>query len=512
MKSRTQVERAAPLRSGIARDFLTAYESRDFGRARSLLSEHGLFLWFNTDAHQLGRVIEEIVRADNTQRDTAFGFHLFLSFMQSGSSFDPSAFPAASTTSAPQAVALPVAYAFELRLRGHVREAHEHSQRLFQNASLIQPFADSRDGWAQLVALQRGITAMLAGELTEALHFFQEARTRATTPGLEFLLRDALAKSALIHAAFGDPVEAEILLRQAERVFRTESWAEAVIDATVQLSSVLLEVDAAQASILLSELDLSQVGEMWPFYAHAQYRVCENAGSHSQAAKTTAQLKALPFPRVEGQGYNGSVFHLAEASNCVASGSLKQARAHLAHADPDFVLTRIIRVLIETQVGSFQKAIDLAHDTREATVFLRRLEVWRISVIAHAYMMLGEESHAVEALKAVEAFPRPLLPHEAEFFSSELRVLGEMTLPRWPAATKPETTYMDRLPNQDTQLTDREHEVLRALATDKSRKDVAADLFISLNTLKSQIRAVYRKLGASSREEALRNATTRGLL
>ncbi|MGO2141639.1 MAG: helix-turn-helix transcriptional regulator [Leucobacter sp.] len=37
-------------------------------------------------------------------------------------------------------------------------------------------------------------------------------------------------------------------------------------------------------------------------------------------------------------------------------------------------------------------------------------------------------------------------------------------------------------------------------------------LFVTLNTVKSQLRSVYRKLGASSRDEALRNATSRGLI
>jgi LuxR family transcriptional regulator, maltose regulon positive regulatory protein len=35
-----------------------------------------------------------------------------------------------------------------------------------------------------------------------------------------------------------------------------------------------------------------------------------------------------------------------------------------------------------------------------------------------------------------------------------------------------------------------------------SLRELAADLFVTLNTLKAHLRAIYRNLGAESREEA----------
>ena len=61
-------------------------------------------------------------------------------------------------------------------------------------------------------------------------------------------------------------------------------------------------------------------------------------------------------------------------------------------------------------------------------------------------------------------------------------------------------------------LTPRESEVLGALRTDASQARIAADLGVSANTVKSQTRTLYRKLGASTREEALRAAYLQGLL
>jgi LuxR family maltose regulon positive regulatory protein len=41
---------------------------------------------------------------------------------------------------------------------------------------------------------------------------------------------------------------------------------------------------------------------------------------------------------------------------------------------------------------------------------------------------------------------------------------------------------------------------------------LAADLFVPLNTLKTHLRAIYRKLGAQSREEAVIRAREGGLI
>ncbi|WP_284253491.1 LuxR family transcriptional regulator [Pseudolysinimonas kribbensis] len=61
-------------------------------------------------------------------------------------------------------------------------------------------------------------------------------------------------------------------------------------------------------------------------------------------------------------------------------------------------------------------------------------------------------------------------------------------------------------------LTRRETEVLEKLSTNASQADIARALSVSTNTVKSQVRSLYRKLGASQRDEALRAAYLQGLL
>ena len=61
-------------------------------------------------------------------------------------------------------------------------------------------------------------------------------------------------------------------------------------------------------------------------------------------------------------------------------------------------------------------------------------------------------------------------------------------------------------------LTDRELTILRMLPAPGSLRELAADLFVTPNTLKTHLRAIYRKLGAESREEAVIRAREGGLI
>ncbi len=71
-----------------------------------------------------------------------------------------------------------------------------------------------------------------------------------------------------------------------------------------------------------------------------------------------------------------------------------------------------------------------------------------------------------------------------------------------------------RSPNQKTAgtvhvepLTDREREVLHLLRSDLSLREIAGELYISHNTIKSYTQSIYRKLGVRSRSAALETAS-----
>jgi LuxR family transcriptional regulator, maltose regulon positive regulatory protein len=55
-------------------------------------------------------------------------------------------------------------------------------------------------------------------------------------------------------------------------------------------------------------------------------------------------------------------------------------------------------------------------------------------------------------------------------------------------------------------LTDRELAVLRLLPSKLTHREIANELFVSLNTVKSHVRAIYRKMNVTSRVGALDKA------
>ncbi|MEO6626981.1 MAG: LuxR C-terminal-related transcriptional regulator, partial [Aquihabitans sp.] len=62
------------------------------------------------------------------------------------------------------------------------------------------------------------------------------------------------------------------------------------------------------------------------------------------------------------------------------------------------------------------------------------------------------------------------------------------------------------------QLTDRELAVLRYLPTTMSQRGIASELYVSLNTVKTHCRAIYRKLDATDRKAAVQAARDHDLL
>ncbi len=81
------------------------------------------------------------------------------------------------------------------------------------------------------------------------------------------------------------------------------------------------------------------------------------------------------------------------------------------------------------------------------------------------------------------------------------RVLAQATSPA-PA----------RASHEDVSLTDREREVLAAVARGERSKEIAMHLGISERTVKAHLASIYEKLGVDSRAGAIAAAAQRGLL
>lgn len=67
-----------------------------------------------------------------------------------------------------------------------------------------------------------------------------------------------------------------------------------------------------------------------------------------------------------------------------------------------------------------------------------------------------------------------------------------------------------RTPYED--LSERELAVLRLLATDLTQREIGQELYVSLNTVKTHVKSIFRKLDVASRPDAVSRARELRLL
>lgn len=211
----------------------------------------------------------------------------------------------------------------------------------------MHPFAVSRAGWKLHVPVQVGVSGILAGDFTCALTAFTEAQLHPPLPAFSFLSRDALVKTALIHAAFGNVTTAKAHLERADQLPRTSSWIESQIDAHHDFAALLSEVDAQHQPLeSLQSINLHDVGEMWPFYVLATSQLCQSIGQYDELEHRLNMLDTMSFPKVDGEGFSGSIIPLEKALLAMRSGRVAEAQELIHRADTRFAYARLIQAAL----------------------------------------------------------------------------------------------------------------------------------------------------------------------
>ncbi|HJR25918.1 MAG TPA: LuxR C-terminal-related transcriptional regulator [Acidimicrobiales bacterium] len=110
-----------------------------------------------------------------------------------------------------------------------------------------------------------------------------------------------------------------------------------------------------------------------------------------------------------------------------------------------------------------------------------------------------DEARALVDRAAQLVAPVPYIPRERQLEAVRGRLGSDPRPRRAPAASV-------------EQLTGREMSVLRLLPSGLTPREIAEELYLSHNTIKTHTRGLYRKLGVASRHEAVEEARRRGLL
>jgi LuxR family transcriptional regulator, maltose regulon positive regulatory protein len=126
-----------------------------------------------------------------------------------------------------------------------------------------------------------------------------------------------------------------------------------------------------------------------------------------------------------------------------------------------------------------------------------------LTALAEAELAGGDRRAAAAALSEADEIMRtePVLPGVAAALRSAQERIGRgaVALARRDGALA-------------EQLTERELTILRALQGPLNRREIGAELYLSVNTIKGYTKSLYRKLDAASRPEAVRRGRQLGLI
>jgi LuxR family transcriptional regulator, maltose regulon positive regulatory protein len=190
-----------------------------------------------------------------------------------------------------------------------------------------------------------------------------------------------------------------------------------------------------------------------------------------------------------------------------APGAVALARLRLAEGDPAAAVSTLSPFLDGTM-----PAADLA----------TRIRAWLLHALAsHA---LDDVDQAAASLRHAVDLAEPE-DHRRSFL--DLGAPGRALVARyrdwvdvaWPfldelaqAALDPAPAAVSPMPALIERLSDRERAVLRYLPTMLTFVEIGSELYISVNTTKSHVRSIYRKLGVVGRRDAVRRARQLQLL
>ena len=125
--------------------------------------------------------------------------------------------------------------------------------------------------------------------------------------------------------------------------------------------------------------------------------------------------------------------------------------------------------------------------------------------IADALLVYAPVRRALESLMSARG-----LVEEARLLLAECADPGAVAVELEEVARS--LTPAHRRIDGDSELTERELEVLRYLADGISKRDIGTELFLSYNTIHSHTRSIYQKLRVSSRDAAVARARELGAL
>jgi len=414
------------------------------------------------------------------------------------------------------------------RLDGDLGSAVERGRSLLHEGKLETRSVDP--GLRALALVQLGIAELWAGDAEEAERHLERGRGAAAEAGQHWLVLMAIAHLALLGATTNDYARSARLAGDAIALAEAQGW-----DRTWPAGAAYLALAAAEFLWDRSD-DAVQTLEQ-----------CRAALGGTQERPLRAGLALVRSVALDRQGALDSAlavleagveelgdwplmpswrnqFAVREAVIRAALGEREQAARLVGGSDgkPASLAAAVVLGQLRLAEGKAEAARELLAPWRsdlEQTRTPSSVQGWVVDALARDVLAdhAGAAASLEQALERAEPsgvrwalldFGRPLQPlltrqlrrgtaHRA-LVGELLEALDGRSRPTAPFAVEP--------------LSPRERAVLRYLPTMMSNQEIASELFISVNTVKTHLKAIYRKLDVADRREAVRRARALELL
>lgn len=214
-------------------------------------------------------------------------------------------------------------------------------------------------------------------------------------------------------------------------------------------------------------------------------------------------------------------YHRVQAELLLAAGRPEEARTHVADliAEPGTsvaVCVGTLRTRVRLALGEADESdLEVPPGLDDVALPVR---LARLLVVADVHLALGDHDAAIDIGRDAVALGLAAGFRATLGRSSAVRSLGRLLAPRGEEAVVDQILAMTAGgdPDESTAatvfLSDKENEVLAFLPTHLSYAGIAAELFVSVNTVKFHLKNVYGKLGVNDRAGAVHRARELGLI
>ncbi|WP_243229118.1 helix-turn-helix transcriptional regulator [Microbacterium sp. CIAB417] len=370
-------------------------------------------------------------------------------------------------------------------------------------------------GYLPRVYSQLGISLFYGDQEDEALRVFARGYAEAGTSDRSSF--GNLSMSAGIHALSGNLAEAREFVLLARGEPWTDEQRRMYPGTFYRLAEAMLALEDADTTGAQTHLDTMEHDrrsiEHWTAIVRVQGLARLLGGDPSLGLAELEEYSALRQgdgdPRAVRQRLSStrSLLHVALGNYTAAERILrtdagKRPQDHVDRARLALATDRTGEALKELRsiAGSPQSArTHLEALAIEAAAGLRTGRDRRTGAVLQQLIAMMRQTDQRIAIQLVP-------PQDALVLADALTAEGAHDLTRrW--APQPLLAHTD-----GPQLTGREQAVLNALSRSGVLSEIAGELFVSVNTVKSHLKRLYKKLGARNREEALAAAFHHHLL